>query len=110
MLHTRSKGCGIQASMVSLCCVLKHWSLLSTGSSLGRLAQSVMCLATDTCLTADPGVASCSRFMEIDHILLFSKVILLPSSGTFKKSVTSKRMCKKYWLNTCSSLPRKKFG
>ena len=27
-------------------------------SELGRVAQSVTCLATDACLTADPGVAS----------------------------------------------------
>ena len=25
---------------------------------LGRVAQSVMCLVTETCLTAEPGVAS----------------------------------------------------
>ena len=29
-----------------------------TGSAPGRVAQSVTCLATDACLTADPGVAS----------------------------------------------------
>ena len=39
---------------------------------LGRVAQSVVCLTTDVCLTADPGVA-CSiparshTFVEIDH-------------------------------------------
>ena len=60
VLHTRSKGCGVQASTVSLCCCFEHWSLLSTGSSLGCIAQSVMCLATDACLTADPGIASSS--------------------------------------------------
>ena len=27
----------------------------------GHVAQSVACLATDACLTADPGVASSSR-------------------------------------------------
>ena len=55
----------------------------------GRVAQSVTCLATDACLTADPGVASSiparSRtFVEIDHEI-FSTVILLPSAESFKK-------------------------
>ena len=48
------------------------------------MAQSVMCLATDASLSADPGVTSsipaCSHsFVEIDHDLI-SKVILLPSA------------------------------
>ena len=35
---------------------------------LGRVAQSVTCLATDAYLTADPGVAARSHtFVEIDH-------------------------------------------
>ena len=55
----------------------------------GRVAQSVTCLATDTCLTADPGVASLiparsHTFMEIVHEI-FSTVILLPSADLFKK-------------------------
>ena len=55
----------------------------------GRIAQSVMCLATDASLTADPGVASSiparsHTFMEIDHEII-STVILLPSAESFKK-------------------------
>ena len=55
----------------------------------GRVAQSVMCLATDACLTADPGVASSipvrsHTFVEIDHEMI-STVILLPSADSFKK-------------------------
>ena len=55
----------------------------------GRVAQSVTCLATDACLTADPGVASSipvrsHTFVEIDHEI-FSMVILLPSADLFKK-------------------------
>ena len=55
----------------------------------GRVAQSVMCLATDACLTADPGVASSiparyHTFVEIDHEII-STVILLPSADSFKK-------------------------
>ena len=55
----------------------------------GRVAQSVTCLATDACLTADPGVASSiparyHTFAEIDHEII-STVILLPSADLFKK-------------------------
>ena len=50
----------------------------------GRVAQSVMCLATDACLTADPGVASSiptqsHTFVENDHEII-STVILIPSA------------------------------
>ena len=56
---------------------------------LGRVAQSVTCLATDACLTADPGVSSSilarsHTFVEIDHEII-STVILLPSTDSFKK-------------------------
>ena len=55
----------------------------------GRVAQSVTCLATDACLTADPGVASLiparsHTFVEIDQEII-STVILLPSADSFKK-------------------------
>ena len=56
---------------------------------LGRIVQSVTCLATDMSLTADPGVASSipagsHTFMEIDHEII-STVILLPSAELSKK-------------------------
>ena len=49
----------------------------------------VTCLATDACLTADPGVASSipvwsHTFVEIDHEII-STVILLPSADLFMK-------------------------
>ena len=55
----------------------------------GRVAQSVTCLVTDACLTADPGVASSiparyHTFVEIDHGII-STVILLPSAESFMK-------------------------
>ena len=55
----------------------------------GRVVQSVTCLATDVCLTADPGVASLNKvqshtFMEIDHEMI-SLAILLRSAHSFKK-------------------------
>ena len=47
------------------------------------------CLATDACLTADPGVGSSipvrsHTFVVIDHEMI-STVILLPSADSFKK-------------------------
>ena len=65
-------------------------SFLNGSTSLpGRVAQSVTCLATDTCLTAIPGVARSIparsyTFVEIEHEIIF-KVILLPSADSFKK-------------------------
>ena len=57
--------------------------------SPGCVVQSVTCLATDACLTADPGVASSiparsHTFVKIDHEII-STVILLPSADSFKK-------------------------
>ena len=54
-----------------------------------RIALSVTCLATDACLTADPGVASSiparsHTFAEIDREII-SLVILLPSAESVKK-------------------------
>ena len=55
----------------------------------GRVAQSVTCLATDACLTADPGVDSSiparyHTFVEIDREII-STVIVLPSADLFTK-------------------------
>ena len=49
----------------------------------GRIAQSVTCLATDACLTADPGVASSIparsyTFVEIDHEIISTVILPLP--------------------------------
>ena len=60
----------------------------------GRVAQSVTCLATDACLTADPGVASSiparsHTFVKIDHEII-STVILLPSADSFKIQAQAK--------------------
>ena len=63
----------------------------SQNKELGRVAQSVMCLATDLSLTADPGVASSflarsHTFVEIDYEIIYT-VILLPSAELFKKDI-----------------------
>ena len=60
-----------------------------------RLAQSITCLATDMCLTADPGVVSWipaqyQTFVEIDHEII-STVILLPSADSRRVVVRYKR-------------------
>ena len=52
--------------------------------STGHVVQSVKCLTADTCLTADPGVASSIQaqshsFMEIDHEII-STAFLPPSA------------------------------
>ena len=56
----------------------------------GRVAQSVMCLATDACLTAILGVASSipaqsHTFVEIDHEIISKVILLLPLNDSFKK-------------------------
>ena len=69
---------------------------MSTHRRLGRIAQSVMCLATDACLTTDPGAASSilarsHTFVEIDHEII-STVILILSSESFKKDCCQLQM------------------
>ena len=76
--------------MKLLKCNFQFLALEATKAAPGRVAQSVTCLATDACLTADPGVASSiptrsHTFVEIDHEKN-STVILLPSADSFKKS------------------------
>ena len=66
-----------------------HSLLSMTALKYVTTGQSVTCLATDACLTADPGVASSiparyHTFVEIDHEII-STVILLPSADLFKK-------------------------
>ena len=80
----------------------------------GRVAQSVTCLATDTCLTADPGVANSiparyHTFVEIDHEIISTVILLLPLIYSRRVVVSYKRKyVHKYWLTACSSLPSKK--
>ena len=57
----------------------------------GPRSQSVTCLATDPCLTADPGVPSLiaarsQNSIEIDHEII-STVTFLPSAESFKKKL-----------------------
>ena len=66
-----------------------HISVTVKTACTGCVAQWVTCLATDSSLTADPGVASSilarsHTFVEIDHEII-STVILLCSAESFKK-------------------------
>ena len=82
----------------------------------GRIAQSVTCLATDACLTAIPGVVSSiparsHTFMEIDHEII-SSVILLPSAeSSFKKGccqLQAKVCARKVLVNCLFKLAQEK--
>ena len=62
----------------------------------GRVAQSVTCLATDACLTADPGVASSiparsHTFVEIDHEIISTVISSLPLIYSRRVVVSYKR-------------------
>ena len=55
----------------------------------GSVAQSVICLTADTCLTVDPGITSSipvrsHSFVEIDHKII-STAILLTSTDALEK-------------------------
>ena len=61
----------------------------------GWVAQSVTCLATDACLTADPGVPSLIQarshtFVEVDHEII--STVILSSAETFKKGCCQLQM------------------
>ena len=61
-----------------------------------RVAQSITCLATDACLTADPGVASSipvrsHTFVEIDHEQFLRSFSSLPLIYSRRVGVSYKR-------------------
>ena len=66
------------------------WHIVGNHMSRFKHSQSVSCLATDACLTSDPGVPSLiaarsNTFMEIDHEII-STVIFLTQLNRSKKS------------------------
>ena len=78
------------------------------------IAQLVAFLTADTCLTADPGVASSflvrsHTFMEIDHEII-STAIRLSSADSRRVVVSCKRkhVCKVLVLNRLVKMPREK--
>ena len=88
---------------------VKNWLLIVCNTAFyaiislaGCVAQSATCLATDACLTADPGVESSipvgsHTFVEINHEMI-STVILLPSADSFKKG------CCQLQANVCARI------
>ena len=65
-----------------------HYAAFHQGLQ-GRVAQSVICLATNASLTADPGVASSiaarsHTCVDIDQEMIYT-VIVFPSAESFKK-------------------------
>ena len=67
--------------------------------------QSVMCLSADTCLAADPGVASSitaqsHTYLEIDREII-STAILLPSADSRRVVVSYKSKYKHKVLVNC---------
>ena len=76
-------------------CIRKHFAGFDACVP-GRVAQSVTCLATDACLTADPGVASSipvqyHTFVEIDHEIISTVILLLPLIYSRRVVVSYKR-------------------
>ena len=80
-----------------LSCVVPHVANnFFKGHLPGRVAQSVMCLATDACLTAIPGVASSiparsHTFVEIDHEINLRSFSSLPLIHSRRVVVSYKR-------------------
>ena len=79
-----------ESTLVKMAHCWKSHVTVKTFLITGPRRQSVTCLATDACLTSDPGVPSLiaarsNTFMEIDHEII-SSVIFLPSAESFKKS------------------------
>ena len=79
----------------------------------GRIAQMVTCLASDICLTADPGVVSLiparsHTFVEIDHEII-STVILCPSADSRKVVVSyNRKYMHKVLVNCLAKLAQEK--
>ena len=90
------------------------------GELPGRVAQSVMCLATDACLTADPGVASSiparsHTSVDIDHELFsrsFSSLLLNYSRrvGVSNKRKYVHKVLVKCLFKLVQACPGKKCG
>ena len=74
---------------------MTHFLNFHSKKSLGRVAQSVMCLTEDTCLNADVGVASLIPFLSHTFVKtgheITSKAILLPSPDSRRIIVSNKR-------------------
>ena len=88
-------GCtsSFESTLVNMAHCWKSHVMVQIFLNTGPRRQSVTCLATDACLTADPGVPSLIAarsytFIQIDHEMI-STVIFLLSAESFKKEVVS---------------------
>ena len=83
----------------TVCCLAAEYlpaGQTQTNLRPGRVAQSVTCLATDACLTADPGVASSipvrsHTFVEIDREIISTVILLLRLIHSRRVVVSYKR-------------------
>ena len=86
----------IQVAIKNVISTFLHEIAIFNNKRPGRIAQSVTCLATDACLTADPGVASSiparyHTFVEIDHEIISTVILLLPLIYSRRVVVSYKR-------------------
>ena len=79
---------------------MEHSAILSTfikqPTHVAQSVTSLMCLTADTCLTADPGVASLTpshshTLAEIDHEIISTAILHLPSTDSRRVVVSYKR-------------------
>ena len=91
VFQSLTRGCtgSFESTLVKMAHCWKSHVTVQIFLNTGPRRQSVTCLATDACLTADPGVPSLitarsHTFMEIDHEII-STVIFLPSAESFKR-------------------------
>ena len=87
-VEVRLNGLLTKLSFYDIVHLAKWFKPSVTDLSWGCVAQSVTCLATAACLTADPEAslipAWSHAFVEIGHEII-STVILIPSVESFKK-------------------------
>ena len=91
--HAARKARGLN---FALSLFLHPYFLYASSNGPGRVAQSVTCLATDACLTADPGVVNSipvrsHTFVEIDHEMISTVILLLPLIHSRRVVVSYKR-------------------
>ena len=96
-LYETTSIVGVDIASEHRIAIYRHfWVCIELCIIPGREAQSVMCLATDVCLTAIPGVASSiparsHTFVEIDHEMISTVILPLPLIHSRRVVVSYKR-------------------
>ena len=106
-------GCtgSFESTLVKMAHCWKSHVMVQIFLNTGPRRQSVTCLATDACLTADPGVPSLIAarsytFIEIDHEMILRSYSSLQLNHSKKKlSVISESMRSKYWFDLIHYVP-----